>query len=64
MKKETYTLFAIYKKGVHLGNEKGESKNDAIRKYLIASLYESFLEDLEFVSLYSAKKAVEGIHFL
>ncbi|PQJ72222.1 hypothetical protein [Polaribacter butkevichii] len=58
------TLFAIYKKGVHLGNELGENKNDAIRKYLIASLYEIFLKDLEFVSLYSAKKAVKRTHFL
>ena len=56
-------LFAIYKEGNHLGNERGENINAAIRKYLIAALYEKLLNDVEFVSLYSAKKAIKGIHY-
>ncbi|SDR76244.1 hypothetical protein SAMN05216503_0794 [Polaribacter sp. KT25b] len=64
MKEETNTLYAIYKNGIHLGNEKGININDAIRKYLIASLYEDFLEDKEFASLYSGKESIKKIHFL
>ncbi len=64
MKKETGTIFAIYKNDVHLGNETALNKNDAIKKYLIASLYENLSEDLEFVSLYSAKNAIKGTHYL
>jgi hypothetical protein len=64
MKKETQTLFAIYKNDIHLGNEKGENINAAIKKYLIAALFEESLNDKEFVSLYSGKKAIQGIHFL
>jgi hypothetical protein len=64
MKKETQTLFAIYKNDIHLGNEKAENMNAAIRKYLIAALYEESLNDKDFVSLYSAIKAIQGIHFL
>jgi hypothetical protein len=64
MKNETQTLFAIYKNEIHLGNEKAENINAAIRKYLIAALFEESLNDKEFVSLYSGKKAIQGIHFL
>jgi hypothetical protein len=64
MKNETQTLFAIYKNGNHVGNEKGENINAAIRKYLIAALYDESLNDKDFFSLYSGKKAIQGIHFL
>ena len=64
MKNETRILFAIYKNDIHLGNEKAENMNAAIRKYLIAALYEESLNDKDFVSLYSAIKAIQGIHFL
>jgi hypothetical protein len=64
MKEKSNTLFAIYKNDKHLGNEIGENINAAIRKYLIAALYEESLNDKDFVSLYSGKKAIQGIHFL
>jgi hypothetical protein len=60
---ESQTLFAIYKKGVHLGNERGENSNAAIRNYLIAALYEESLNDKEFISFYSGIKAIKNIHF-
>ncbi len=56
-------LFAIYKNGEHLGNERGFSTEDAIKKYLIASSFETLLDDPEFVSQYSSCLAVEDIHF-
>ena len=64
MKNKEKKLFAIFKNGVHLGNERGNDVDDAIRKYIIASLFEKFLEDKEFVALYSGKKAIEQVHFL
>lgn len=64
MKKEAQTLFAIYKNDIHLGNEKGVNKNAAIKKYLIAALFEESLNDKEFVPLYSGIKAIQGIHYL
>ncbi len=57
-------LFAIYKKGNHLGNEHGKDVDDAIKNYIIASLFEGFLDDPQFVSLYSGKLAIKGIHYL
>ena len=57
-------IFAIYKKGNHLGNEKGEDVDDAIKNYIIASLFEDFLDDSQFVSLYSGKPAIKGVHYL
>ncbi|MFV8356298.1 hypothetical protein ACNQGB_08985 [Flavobacterium sp. XS1P32] len=56
-------LFAIYRKGEHLGNERGFSTADAIKKYLIASSFETLLDDSEFVSQYSSNLAVEYVHF-
>lgn len=56
-------LYSIYKNGVHLGNEKGFSIEDAIKKYLIASSFESFLCDSKFVAKYSASLAIENVHF-
>jgi len=63
MHNKTQTLFAIYKKGIHLGNEKGVNENAAIKKYLIAASYDELLNDKDFVSLYSGKKAIKEIHF-
>jgi hypothetical protein len=56
-------LFAIYKNGEHKGNERGFSIEDAIKKYLIASSFETLLDDFEFVSQYSGILAVENVHF-
>ncbi|MFV8379795.1 hypothetical protein [Flavobacterium sp. LB3R33] len=56
-------LFAIYKNGEHKGNEKGFSIEDAIKKYLIASSFETLLDDSEFVSQYSGSLAIENVHF-
>ncbi len=64
MKGENNRLFAIYKNRKHLGNENGEDVDDAIRKYIIASLLEAFLGDRQFISLYSGKLAIKNIHYL
>lgn len=64
MKKSKTILYAIYKKGKHLGNERGIDVEDAINKYLIASLYEELLNDLEFKSIYNGRIAINGIHFV
>lgn len=64
MKKSEKNLFAIFKNGNHLGNERGKDVGDAINKYIKASLFEEFLDDLEFVSLYSGEIAINGIHFI
>ena len=57
-------IFAIYKNRTHLGNEKAKNKDEAIQKYLIAASYKDAIKDKEFVSLYTAKTAEEGIHYL
>lgn len=56
-------LFAIFKNGYHKGNERGFSKNDAIIKYVKASLFEEYLTDSKFMSQYTSIKAKNGIHF-
>ena len=56
-------LFAIYKNGEHKGNERGISIEDAIRKYLIASSFETLLDDSEFIAQYTACVAIENVHF-
>lgn len=63
MKKEKTKLFAIYKNNHHLGNEAGENVCDAIKKYIKASLFTSFLDDEEFMAQYSGKIAVKNIHY-
>ncbi len=55
-------LYAIYKNKKHKGNERGTSSNDAIKNYVIASLFEEFLDDKLFMSQYYAKPAINGIH--
>jgi hypothetical protein len=57
-------LFAIYKNGEHKGNERGVSIEDAIKKYLIASSFETLLDDFEFVSQYTGSPAVVNLHFI
>jgi hypothetical protein len=56
-------LFAIYKNGIHLGNEKGKDIDEAINKYLIASSFENSTNDLAFKALYSGKIAIKNIHY-
>jgi hypothetical protein len=56
-------LFAIYKNGEHKGNEKGISIDDAIKNYLIASSFESLLNDSEFIAKYTGTLAIENLHF-
>jgi hypothetical protein len=63
MKESKEVLFAIYKNANHIGNDKGNNTDAAIKKYLIASLYMEYAENLEFKSIYSAKKAIKGIHY-
>ncbi|WP_158838111.1 hypothetical protein [Polaribacter sp. L3A8] len=63
MNNEGKKLFAIFKNGIHLGNERGGNVDDAIRKYLIASLYDKSLNDIEFVSFYSGKVAIKNLHY-
>lgn len=57
------TLFAIYKNGVHKGNERGFSENDAIENYIIASNFVEFLNDANFMQQYEGIIAVEGLHY-
>jgi hypothetical protein len=57
-------LFAIYKKGVHLGNTRATSKIEAVRVYLLDSGFSA--KDLLNTKLgeqYEAVKAQKGIHF-
>lgn len=55
-------MYAIYKNGEHKGNERGESKNEAIKSYIVASDFAEFLENESFVNQYSAEIAVNGLH--
>jgi hypothetical protein len=54
--------YAIYKKGKHLGNEKGQDEIDAIKKYLIAALFGDIINDSVFVAKYTAREAIKGKH--
>jgi hypothetical protein len=63
MKTPKNTLFAIYKNGKHLGNEREKDEDAAIKKYLTAALFNELLTDSEFVSFYSAKIAIKNIHY-
>ena len=56
-------LYAIYKNGEHKGNERGVSKDDAIKNYVVASSFEEFLNDNNFMQQYDGAIAVEGVHF-
>lgn len=63
MKKTEKTLFAIYKNGNHIGNERAKSKDEALKRYLISSNYSELLNDKEFLSNYSLSNATKGIHY-
>ncbi|WP_339660729.1 hypothetical protein [uncultured Polaribacter sp.] len=63
MKNKEKTLFAIYKNGNHMGNQRGKDNDDAIKQYLIASLYKASLNDKDFKSQYSSKIAIKKVHF-
>ncbi len=56
-------LYAIYKNGNFMGNERGVSASDAINRYVVASLFEEFLNDERFMSRYSTKLAIKGVHY-
>lgn len=59
---QTIKIFAIYKSGEHLGNEKGKDEIDAIKKFIIASLFGEMINDSEFVAKYNAIEAIKGQH--
>lgn len=63
MKNKEKILFAIFKNGEHKGNERGIDEKEAIKNYVIASKFGSFINDAEFMSKYSAIVAVENVHF-
>jgi len=70
MKKDNKILFAIYNKNIHLGNTYGETKINAIKKYLLSSYTIQFSditieEVLELHSLddFTAIKAIPKIHY-
>ncbi|MEI6488195.1 MAG: hypothetical protein WCP52_04500 [Bacteroidota bacterium] len=50
-------LYDIFKNGEFKGNARGESAQEAIKKYLIASFYFSHMKDKKFVAQYTAKIA-------
>lgn len=56
-------LFAIYKGGIHKGNERAFSSSEAIKNYIIASGLSNFLNDKNFISQYSVVEAVKGLHY-
>ncbi|UQD55791.1 hypothetical protein [Flavobacterium sp. K5-23] len=56
-------LFAIYKKGEHMGNQKSIDEIEAIEIYVIDSQFESFLCDVKFMEQYKAVVAIENLHF-
>ncbi len=56
-------IFAIYKKGIHLGNEKGNEEIEAINNYITSAYVKEFIDDKEFTSLYTATIAVKGFHY-
>lgn len=63
MKNQGEKLYAIYKNGEHKGNQRGKSKIDVIRQYVIDSDFQSFLNDIEFMQQYKAIIAIEKIHY-
>ncbi|HTG65176.1 MAG TPA: hypothetical protein VL859_02260 [Flavobacterium sp.] len=59
---DTDKIFAIYKNGKHLGNEKAINEKEAIKKYLIAALFIELINDPVFISKYNAIEAIKGTH--
>jgi len=62
MTKSKRKLYAIFKNQKHLGNERGTSKKDAIKLYLIASGYRELAKGKELTKNYSAEIAINGVH--
>lgn len=56
-------LFAIFKNGIHKGNERASTEEEAIKNYICSSFLELYLENENFLNQYSAMKAQRGIHF-
>lgn len=61
--KKEEKIYAIFKKGKHMGNQKGNSKLDAVKSYLSAANYINYSNAYEFIEQYSAKIAIPGIHY-
>lgn len=57
-------LFAIYKNGEHIGNQRGISESDAIKNYIIQAHFKNLSDDKKFVSQYSAIIAIEKTHYI
>ena len=57
------TLYAIFKNGLHKGNERASNGTEAIRKYIISSDLSYFLNDGRFLSQYSFIEAINGVHY-
>ena len=57
-------LFAIYKNGEHIGNQRGINESDAIKNYIIQARFKNLLDDKKFVSKYSAIIAIEKTHYI
>jgi len=62
MTKSKKNLYAIFKNQKHLGNQRGTSKKDAIKLYMIASGYGDPTEKKELTKNYSAEIAINGVH--
>lgn len=56
-------IFAIYKNSNLLGNEICETKEDDIKKYILAAKYETLLNYKIFMSQYTAKPAIKNLHY-
>lgn len=63
MKHEGKLIFAIYKDGNHISNQYGFTKDDAIKEYLIASNYNSFVTDNSMLLKFDAIVAKKNEHF-
>jgi hypothetical protein len=63
MKNEGKIIYAIFKNGLHQGNQYGFSKEDAITGYLKRCQLDFFPKDIEFESQYDAIIAKRNIHF-
>ncbi len=56
-------LFAIYKLGEHVGNERGTSEEEALNNYFIAAGLEPTMVSRELRSWFSVRIAIEGLHY-
>lgn len=56
-------LYAIYFKGIHRGNVRSNSIENAIKVYLIDSMLGEFIHDKDFLFYFSATIAIEKIHY-